>query len=177
MWIDLKEIRESRQPRYIRREFTDEDLKFDPEVGCLDEPARVDFKVSLSGDLARVTGHLSAGLQLVCCRCLNLYRVVVDKDVDLEYQPDPEVAAEGEEFELEYADLTVGFYRKDRIDLTALIGEQLLLEVPMKPVCREDCKGLCPQCGADRNTEPCECRTESLDPRLSALAGLKERLH
>ncbi|HSR69726.1 MAG TPA: DUF177 domain-containing protein [Acidobacteriota bacterium] len=176
MWIELAEIRETGKPLHLRRELTGPDLDLDPSECTLSQPAVVEATVRLLDDIARIKGRVEGRLNLPCCRCLEPVPLEVDKSFQVEYCPDPELAEEGEEFELEYEDLETGFYRGDKIDLAGLVNEQLLLEVPMKPICRPDCKGLCPQCGANWNEESCECSQESLDPRLAVLAKLKERM-
>jgi uncharacterized protein len=100
---------------------------------------------------------------------------MIEQQFDLEYQPDPEVESEDEEISLTYDELSVGFYRGGQLDLAGVALEQVFLEVPMKPVCKDECKGLCDQCGADLNESPCTCEKTRLDPRLAALASLKKR--
>jgi uncharacterized protein len=70
-------------------------------------------------------------------------------------------------------DLGVSFYKGDEIDLGQLMREQFYLSLPMKPLCSPDCKGLCPQCGINRNRETCTCDTKWIDPRFEALKRLK----
>ena len=81
-----------------------------------------------------------------------------------------------EELALTYDELDIGFYRNDELDLSGVVSEQVVLEIPMKPVCREGCRGLCPQCGADLNEANCGCDHTVSDPRFAALAELKKRL-
>jgi uncharacterized protein len=69
----------------------------------------------------------------------------------------------------------VTFYRDEQIDLNELLREQFYLTLPMKPLCSEDCKGICPQCGTNRNTAPCDCSPQWEDPRLAGLKTLLEK--
>src|SRR6185503_8978804 len=78
------------------------------------------------------------------------------------------------EREVTAKDLNTNVYRDDRIDLNEILREQFYLALPMKPLCRENCAGLCPQCGMNRNTGTCSCATEIVDPRLAPLRGLKQ---
>ena len=71
-------------------------------------------------------------------------------------------------------DLDTSVYRDDQIDLNEVLREQFYLALPMKPLCREDCAGLCPKCGTNRNTGTCSCATGFEDPRLAPLRGLKQ---
>ena len=78
-----------------------------------------------------------------------------------------------DEREVQDEDLDTSYYRDDQIDLNELLREQFYLALPMKPLCREDCAGLCPQCGTNLNTGTCQCTTEWEDPRLAPLKGLE----
>jgi uncharacterized protein len=83
--------------------------------------------------------------------------------------------ARGEERELGVDDLETDVYDHDQIDLNALLETETTLGLPMKPLCREECRGLCPTCGASRNAAPCDC-APAADPRWSPLKGLADRL-
>ena len=107
-------------------------------------------------------------LELTCSRCLEPFTLPVATDFDLRYVPRTENVGEGEK-EVEEDDLATAFYSNDQIDLGHLIVEQLQLAVPMKPLCDEACKGLCPQCGTNLNTGSCDCSQAWEDPRLAAL--------
>jgi uncharacterized protein len=98
----------------------------------------------------------------------------VDAPFDLRFLPASESAADGER-EVQEDDLDTSYYRDDRIDLNELLREQCYLALPMKPLCRDDCKGLCPQCGMNWNTGTCTCTPEWEDPRLAALKGLAKK--
>ncbi len=70
-------------------------------------------------------------------------------------------------------DLNMGSYQDDVIDLAPLVLEQIVLQIPIKPLCREDCKGLCPRCGANLNETTCDCETEAVDQRFAILKKFK----
>jgi uncharacterized protein len=84
--------------------------------------------------------------------------------------------AGNEELSVTVAEAEVGYYQGDGLVLEDVLREQVLLAVPLKVVCREDCKGLCPTCGKNRNTEPCSCAATLGDPRWSALKEIREKL-
>ncbi len=176
MLVNLSQLRERSEPLSLESDFSEEDLKIKSDVSELERPAHVNLMLSLSGDLVRVLGRVSVASRLTCCRCLKPIRKNVDKEFNLEYSPDPLVENEGDEFELAYDDLAVGFYRDDQLDLSTVVGEQIVLETPMNPICGESCQGLCDQCGADLNEGQCGCVREVIDPRLAPLAALKESL-
>ena len=94
----------------------------------------------------------------------------VEHDFDLFYQPVKSIAKE-EEIEISEDELEIGFYSGDGIELADVATEQVILSVPMKVICRADCRGLCPACGANRNLVSCNCSTPQED---SPFASLKE---
>ena len=175
MLIDVGELRKREQPLVVDSAFRGSDLGMDPAE--LLEPASFLLKVRTQGDVVYVSGHVTARVRQSCCRCVEYFEKPLRKTFDLEYRTDPETLPEGEEVGLRYADLTVGFYRHDEIDLKPLIAEQILLELPMKPVCRSGCRGLCDQCGTNLNRNDCGCSKNRSDPRLAPLEEFKRRLN
>ena len=144
-----------------------------------DDAFRVVSPVTLSFDVDRqeagryrVAGRLTGELELTCSRCLDPYRLPVATEFDLRYVPRTENVGEGER-EVEEDDLSTAFYSNDEIDLRQLMMEQFQLALPMKPLCRDACKGLCPQCGTNLNTGSCSCDSRWTDPRLEALKQFK----
>lgn len=122
-----------------------------------------------------VRGQLSASVPQLCGRCLEAFTVRVAADVDTRFAPRP-LGRTDEEAELSAEDLEVDFYADDLLDLDRLIQTETMLRLPMKPLCQPDCRGLCPLCGGNRNTNPCTCEVKLPDPRLAVLKGLADRL-
>lgn len=120
----------------------------------------------------RLAGLLTGEVELACSRCLEPFRLPVATRFDLRYVPRTENAGEGER-EVEEDDLATAFYDDDQIDLGHLVMEQFQLALPMKPLCSDACKGLCPQCGTNLNTGSCNCGSTWEDPRLAVLEKLK----
>ncbi len=174
MIIDLRELRLKGEPLEVEGLFTNDDLKVNSGVMSLVRPAEARVRLELRGDSVRVSGNLKCDVSVTCCRCTKGFQKSLEKRFGVDYWPDPAVE-DGEEFELTYSDLDVGFYRNDELDLSAVLGEQVLLEIPMKPVCREDCKGLCDQCGADLNEGECSCERTRVDPRMASLVEYKKK--
>ena len=120
--------------------------------------------------------YLSARLEyeqtLVCHRCLEPVREPVAAEVGLLVVRDAPQAMEGDH-QLDEEELGIVHAEGGVVDTRPLLLEQMQLAVPMKPVCREDCRGLCPQCGINRNHGTCTCEDERVDPRWAALAKLK----
>jgi uncharacterized protein len=132
------------------------------------------------GDRYRLTGRVLATLELDCGRCLEAFRLPLDVEVDLTYVPQPAASAaaseaDADEVELGAEDLTTAYYQDEILDLAHMLREQFYLALPMRPLCREACRGLCPQCGTNLNVDTCACRAEWQDPRLAPLRSLLEK--
>ncbi len=141
----------------------------------LQEPPLVSGRVDRAGLDMRVRGEVRAKLSATCDRCLNEVAIPVGIPFDLLYAPGDPGAGHTGEHELHDRDLDFAVYENDQINLDDLVLEQLELSLPGRVLCREDCRGLCPQCGADLNVEQCNCKPE-IDPRWQALADLKSEL-
>ena len=173
MLLDLNKLHGQRE--HIERTF--EPAAFDPQ----DSEYRVAGPVSLvldiqklGTDLFDVAGRVTAVLTLDCGRCLEPFEVPVDASFELRYVPQTENTGEGER-EIANDDLAIAFYREGMLDLIDLMREQFVLALPMKPLCREDCRGLCPECGTNLNKGQCDCTPRWEDPRLAALKSLLPR--
>ena len=154
------------------------DQVYSPAQFGADDEFRVAAPITLGLDIFkdktqfRLAGRIQTTLELPCSRCLEPFTLPVDASFDLRYHPHTANTGEGER-EIEEDDLTTAFYENDEIDLGQLMREQFYLALPMKPLCRDDCAGLCPHCGTNRNTGTCSCATGFEDPRLAPLRGLK----
>ena len=136
------------------------------------EPTSLAFDIFKDNQQFRLVGAVKTTLEMPCGRCLEPFTMPVDQTFDLRYQPRARNTGDGER-EIEEDDLTTAFYDNDAIDLGQLMREQLYLALPMKPLCREDCGGLCAICGTNLNRGTCECKREWEDPRFAALNALK----
>ena len=140
----------------------------------LGAPVDLDVEIHKDATKVRVTGRVGTTLQLACGRCLEPFDIPLDATFDALFLPAVANAGAGEQ-EVADEDLGVSFYKDETLDLAELMREQFYLALPMKPLCRPDCKGLCPVCGINRNRETCTCQTEWTDPRLDALKRLTGR--
>lgn len=124
----------------------------------------------ISGGIA-ISGLLQGSAVMTCGRCLDEFT----EDISHQFSYDclPQAAIEEEKEELTADALDIYYYSGGEIDITALVHEQVALALPMRPLCKEDCKGLCPECGANRNKGDCGCRSGPVDLRLAALKNLK----
>ncbi|HZE28181.1 MAG TPA: DUF177 domain-containing protein [Terriglobales bacterium] len=123
----------------------------------------------------RLQGDLSTSLELPCARCLELVIQNVVRKFDLLYRPLGTDAGH-EELSVTVAEAEIGYYQGEGLLLEDALREQVLLSVPLKVVCREDCKGLCPSCGGNRNAQPCSCIQPLEDLRWAALKEIREKL-
>jgi len=135
-------------------------------------PATVNGKIRLAGNEVFVNGHVDTRAQVECDRCLKPIELPVSTDFELEYISGSEYES-SDVAELTEAEMSVSVFDGAAIDVDEIVKEQILLAVPTRMLCREDCKGICPQCGTDRNTGECNCVTEDIDPRWAALKNLK----
>jgi uncharacterized protein len=138
----------------------------------LTEPATVRGKVRLSGNEVFVNGHIDTRAQVECDRCLQQIELPVSADFVLEYITGSDYASSNMA-ELTEDAMAVSVFDGQAIDVDEIVKEQIVLAVPTRVLCREDCKGICPECGIDKNTGECQCVTDDIDPRWAALKNLK----
>ena len=139
------------------------------------EPPQIAGLVRQSGMDVHLTGTLKTALVVPCDRCLQDVPFQIEQDLKLVYVPLEAERAAKSETELHEDDLEFSYYENDELDVDQLIREQLELALPARVLCREDCCGLCAQCGTNLNLETCQC-TAPGDPRWQALAELKDKL-
>src|SRR5688572_2439969 len=138
-------------------------------------PVDLSMTVQKAGaDTFRVTGRVQTRLELDCSRCLEAFEMPVDATFELRYVPQADNTGEPEK-EVTEDDLTTAFYGEGTLDVIDLLREQFQLVLPMKPLCAEACRGLCPDCGANLNRTACSCSPKWEDPRLAPLKGLLNR--
>ena len=166
--LDLSAI--ERGPETWRERIPLEDGPWSDTELRFEDPPEARLSAALTGDRGvHVQGVVEATVILACRRCLN--DVPRDLEVELDLLYDPAVEKEGEEEQVYRLEAEA-----DTLDLAPAVREQLLLDVPPYPLCREDCEGLCPRCGIDRNEESCDCTLTEPDPRWDALRDLKEEM-
>ena len=147
------------------------------ELGSLDERVRLAEPASVKGQVRRagpgvfVNGHIETRARVACDRCLKDVELPVSADFNLQYIPGS-VYESSEVAELTEEEMSVSVFDGEAIDVDEIVKEQILLAVPTRMLCREDCKGICPECGIDKNTGECDCGTNEIDPRWAALKNL-----
>ncbi|MCE5313177.1 MAG: DUF177 domain-containing protein [Nitrospiraceae bacterium] len=144
------------------------------EAVKLSGPVAASLRFDKAGADVIVTGTVSADVELNCSRCLNDYKARIDSKVEVTYHPSSGITRD-EHHQLKGDELETSYYSDDAIDTDEVLVEQLLLNVPMKPLCSNDCEGICPVCGADRNKNKCSCIVTETDPRLRQLEQLLKK--
>src|SRR5687768_9843077 len=133
---------------------------------------RVQLHVAPEGRDVLVRGRLAATVPQTCGRCAEVFPARVAPEVDVRLAPRP---ATGDSVELGADDLDLDFYVNDQLDLGRVVETETTLALPMRALCRDDCRGLCPVCGANRNFAPCACPARPPDPQLAVLKNVATR--
>src|ERR1035437_6576857 len=172
----------------LEREPIDFDLELAPGAVDLGEGAEQQGGLAASGhaevlhehrgprDIVadiRLKGSFHGNFQVPCARCVEPVEIPLAAGFDLIFRP---VAADADapERSITAQETEIGYYQKDSLALEDVLREQVLLSLPVRTLCKPDCKGLCPRCGADRNSQACTC--VGGDPRWEALADLRSRI-
>ena len=157
------------------------DTSFPPgEIDFLDPNLRQEGDLKTQGSVEllshtlgeiRIKGHVSVTMSAPCDRCLEPALATVDSDFDLFYQP-ADSGPEQAEVEIDEGDTEVGYYEGEGIELKDVLRENVLLSVPMQNLCKQDCQGICPVCGQNRNVSACHCEVKPVDDRWAVLKKL-----
>jgi len=145
-----------------------EEIVLDEEYVRLTSPPEVMGRVERSGQQVRLRGKINTTAEVDCDRCLKSVSVPVETEFDVTYVPEEDYTS-SEAAELQEEDLSLSVFDGETIDIDELVREQVLLALPNRALCGEECKGLCPVCGADRNVNPCDCQSKEIDPRWAGL--------
>ena len=147
--------------------------EMEKESGCsFSAPVSSQVSALWEYDHVRATGSVTSAVRLCCSRCLAEYEVPLSSEFTVFYT---ESAGDGleEEVELSDVELISASYKGEEIDLDFEIAEQVMLEVPFKPLCGESCLGLCSRCGADLNVGECGCDRGGINMKMVALQKIK----
>jgi uncharacterized protein len=173
--LNLEDIpEEGIEIQLVEEEASLKELLLDlPQVDfSLDNAVRSHLMINKSDKAVWIKGRIEAEVILQCSRCLEDFRFPLNSDCEVTLFPfEDESLAEEEELNME--DLKSSYYYEGEIDLSAILREQILLDIPYKPLCRPSCKGLCPTCGEDFNRGSCSCKEGVFDERFAALKRLK----
>jgi DUF177 domain-containing protein len=171
MFLDVKEL--ALRKANLRQSFAPGAVDYHtPDLHQVD-PLEVCGSAELLDGQIHINGQLHTRLELMCARCLEPVVEEVSRDFDLFYRPLQSIQRE-EEMRLKLDDTEMAFFQGEGLFLTDVLAEQVLLAIPMKAICRSDCRGLCPHCGINLNADECRCSTQALDPRMAPLARFKQ---
>jgi uncharacterized protein len=174
----------------LEREPIDFDLELAPGAVDLGEEAGQQGPLAASGhaevlhehrgpkdivDDIRLKGRFDGRFQVPCARCIEPVEIPLTAEFDLIFRP-AAADADPTERSITAPETEIGYYQGDSLALEDVLREQVLLSLPLKTLCKPDCKGLCPRCGVNRNSQPCSCDVGPSDPRWEALAGLRGRI-
>ncbi|MFC2171320.1 DUF177 domain-containing protein [Acidobacteriota bacterium] len=172
MWtIDLEKVR-------------DDGISIERELNSLDflgeyrevkefSPIGVSFTLRpLGQNRFQLDGQLDGQAKGICSRCAEDFEFVYKREFHLCLEPSSDITEQNRDVEVAEDDVNLCYYTEKQFDLEQLIEEQITLALPIRLLCRDECKGVCPECGSNRNQGDCGCKTDDVDPRLAPLKKL-----
>ena len=156
----------------IPEEGLDLDIEESIDTDIVLSPASARLRIDKAGAEVMVTGDLRAEIKLTCSRCLKEFNRNLTVPVNVVYHSIEELKDEAHLNEVRSEELDLDFYSGEELDLLDLMKEQVELNLPMKPLCDDACKGICPKCGTDLNVKSCTCSVKDIDPRFESLKKL-----
>jgi len=173
-FVDLKDLE---QKVSLTGTFEPGVIDFDSESARQAGPLEWSATAERVGEEIRITGNLTVPMELSCSRCLELAQSNIAKSFDLFFrQREEELFDEDDDIELSEEDTRTAFFTGTQLAIGDVLREQVLLALPMKALCKVDCKGLCPVCGANRNQTACTCAGEVFSPHMEKLLEIKRKL-
>ena len=174
MFIEIERLK--LEPLHVEHVYGIGDLQFKHEDAVLERPVCADFILTHKEKDLRVVGTIQTAIGYQCSRCLKAFSSPLNAGFDLFYLPQQDWKKD-EEIELKYEDMEVGYYDGISLDIDLMVIEQIELAIPMKFVCSEECKGLCPNCGTDLNEKSCPCKVGTKDSRLAVLRDFRGKMN
>ena len=171
MIIDLFQIGEHEKD--FAFELQPDEIALDEDMARLNKPVNIAGKVKKQIAQFDVSGEIKGEIELDCTRCLQPQIMVLDIPFNVEYISAEHLTSD-KDAELGERDLDVSVYEDDKINLDELAREQILLSLPTRFYCKDDCRGLCPICGANKNLTNCNCEVKDVDSRWSALKEFRK---
>ncbi|KZL94450.1 YceD family protein [Clostridium magnum] len=163
MKLDVSELlKRERAVKELHLEVNEESFYDGSETVQLLEPIKLDGTITKSGDILTLNCAIHAVLELTCSRCLQKFGYSVDMTIEEEFTNN----------EKANKDEDIIFIDSDTIDITEVIENNIILTLPIKRLCKEDCKGLCQRCGTNFNLSTCQCENDDIDPRLAKLKDM-----
>ncbi|WP_017414534.1 YceD family protein [Clostridium tunisiense] len=162
MNIDVSELKgKKNSKRNINVVIEKESFYDGTETVMVSSPIKFDGVIRFVGDIFQLKGKVTAELLLTCSRCLKKFPYTIEMDIEEKLS----TSASNEESEI----ISI---KNDKIDMDEIVESNLIIQLPVKRLCSESCKGLCQQCGTDLNHKECSCDDVDVDPRLAKLKDL-----
>jgi uncharacterized protein len=173
VFIEIEELKQ--EQLHVQHVFPIGEIRFSHEDAGLTEPVAVNFVLTHEDGDLHVDGRVETNIRFRCSRCTKEFSKPFSASFDLTYLPQPKWSNEDAEIELKYEEMEIAYYDGVALDVNLMILEQIELAMPMKFVCREDCRGLCYKCGADLNEGACLCKNEETESRMSVLLEFRKK--
>lgn len=173
MFIEIEDLKQ--EPLHVSHVYEAGALRPVREDVTLGESVSVEFTLSHKELELQVDGTVKTAVVYKCSRCLREFSRPLATSYSLFYLPQPKGVRADEEIALKYEDMAISFYDGIRFEVDQMVVEQIELAMPMKFVCRDDCRGLCYVCGVDLNEKTCGCRKDEPDSRLAALLEFRKK--
>jgi uncharacterized protein len=164
------------EPLHIHHLYDKDALRFHHDDASLEQAVATDFVLTHQDRNLRIEGMVRTAIRYRCARCVKEFSSPFDARFNLCYRPQCEWK-ENEEIELKYEDMDLAYYDGITFDVDLMVLEQIELAMPMKFVCRDDCRGLCASCGADLNEGSCPCMVDTTDSRLAVLRDFRSKVN
>jgi uncharacterized protein len=173
VFIEIEDLKQ--EPLHVSHVYEAGQLRPVREDAGLAEPVCVEFTLSHRDLELQVDGSVTTSVVYKCSRCLKEFARPLATSYNLFYLPQPKGVRAEEEIALKYDEMAISFYDGIRFEVDQMVVEQIELAMPMKFVCRDDCRGLCYVCGTDLNEISCGCKKEEPDSRLAALLEFRKK--
>ncbi len=145
----------------------------DMDIPEISQPVKCVVNVFRSGDKVLITGQFEAILRINCSRCLELAEYTLNAQFTSDFRQTQENPLVAGKIELTPDELDIVWYNGNEIDLTEQVRQQMVVNLPMQVLCKENCRGLCVKCGANLNIHPCQCPTEDDENPFRSLSGIR----
>lgn len=155
---------------FMKNKSAKSDIHLSVMIGQIDDgaeeikvlsPVKVDGVMYMTENVLNFNAHVKTSLELICSRCLQPFEKMFENDINEQFT-----------FDRNNKDVDTTFLDSDSLNVTEMIIEDIILSLPMKHLCKDDCKGLCPVCGTNLNFSSCNCSKSEIDPRLAKLKDL-----
>jgi len=162
---------------FERKEGWFEAIHPEVETYILNGSVSGNIRLRKNGNRVRVRGCISGNAKTTCIRCLEDFTISFSYDFDSDFFPLEDLnLIKAENIQLKRDEMDIEFYSENKLDIDQIISENIILNLPLHPVCNDNCKGLCPICGNNRNRVICNCKNNEIDPRWEKLRELRIKI-